>query len=191
MAGPIALGIIGGLTSGGGAGVLSQAVQSSIAPGPSSSVSPGALLKAALQIQALSEQGLTPVFSADPFGPGFTVSTEQQASRLLQLQIQRELSRTEVLTEEEVSEIRDLRDIIIEAGRRQSVPVDQILPVIPPTTRVTARLIQDLDRPVVVRGARTTAFPVRESRSSRLAGACAGAGANTAINRIRCAGGLA
>lgn len=124
-------------------------------------IKPGDLLRAALAIQGLSEQGLVPVASTDPFTGDLVVSTADQ-SGVLETILGERFAREELrATPQEVEEVRTLRDEVVGALAK-------------PTARVVA--------PGVV--ARRTSDL---AKVSRLGGPCAGA--NTGFNRLNCARG--
>jgi len=124
-------------------------------------IAPGDLLRAALAIQGLSEQGLVPVASTDPFTGDLVVSTADQSAVLETILGERFASEALRATPEEVEEVRTFRDEVVRSLAR-------------PTARVVA--------PGVV--ARRTSDL---ARVSRLGGPCAGA--NTGFNRLNCARG--
>jgi len=124
-------------------------------------ISPGDLLRAALSIQALSEAGLVPVASTDPFTGDLVVSTQDQAPILTTLLGEKFARETLAATPEEVGEVRSFRDEVVD---RLAMP--------------TARVIAP---GVVSRGSRDAAT------SRRLGGPCAAA--NTGFSRLNCARG--
>ena len=124
-------------------------------------IKPGDLLRAALDIQALSEAGLVPVASTDPFTGDLVVSTADQGP-ILETLLGERFAREELRpTPAEVEEVGTFRDEVIASLRR-------------PTARVVA--------PGVV--ARRTSDV---GRTSRLAGPCTGL--NTLQARRDCARG--
>ena len=121
-------------------------------------ISPGDLLRAALQIQALSESGLVPVASTDPFTGDLVVSTQDQ-SPVLETLLGEKFAREALAgTPEEVEVVRTFRDEVID---RLATP--------------TARMVAPGR---VSRGSRDVVA------SSRLGGPCAGL--NTGFSRINC-----
>ena len=124
-------------------------------------ISPGDILRGALAIQALSESGLVPVASTDPFTGDLVISTQDQ-SPVLETLLGEKFAREALAgTPEEVEEVRTFRDEVID---RLAMP--------------TARVVGP---GVVSRGSRD----LRVSR--RLGGPCAAA--NTGFTRLNCARG--
>jgi len=124
-------------------------------------ISPGDLLRAALSIQALSEAGLVPVASTDPFTGDLVVSTQDQAPILETLLGEKFARETLAATPEEIGEVRTFRDEVVD---RLAMP--------------TARVVGP---GVVSRGSRDAGI------SRRLGGPCAAA--NTGFSRLNCARG--
>jgi len=121
-------------------------------------ISPGDLLRAALQIQALSESGLVPVASTDPFTGDLVVSTQDQ-SPVLETLLGEKFAREALAgTPEEIEEVRTFRDEVVD---RLAMP----------TARVAGP-------GVVSKGSRDVVV------SRRLGGPCAGL--NTGFSRINC-----
>jgi len=121
-------------------------------------ISPGDLLRAALSIQALSEAGLVPVASTDPFTGDLVVSTQDQ-SPVLETLLGEKFAREALAgTPEEIEVVRTFRDEVVD---RLATP--------------TARVVGP---GVVSRGTRDVAV------STRLGGPCAGL--NTGFSRINC-----
>lgn len=124
-------------------------------------IKPGDLLKAALAIQSLSERGLVPVASTDPFSGDLVVSTADQAP-VLQTLLGERFAREELrATPEEVEEVRTFRDAVVDS---LAMPTARVV-----APGVVARRTSDL------------------GKISRLGGPCAGA--NTGFNRLNCARG--
>ncbi len=124
-------------------------------------IKPGDILRAALQIQSLSERGLVPVSSTDPFTGDLVVSTQDQSANLETL-LGEKFAREELAPgAEEIQEIRSARDAVVRA-------------LATPTARVVA--------PGVV--ARRTSDLARRRQ---IAGPCAAA--NTGFSRLNCARG--
>jgi len=122
---------------------------------------PGDLLEAALAIQALSEQGLTPRVSTDPFTGDLVVSTADQSS-VLQTLLGERFAREELRpSPEEVGEVLTFREEVV---RSLAVPTARVV-----APGVVARRTSDL------------------GKTSRLGGPCAGA--TTGFNRLNCARG--
>lgn len=124
-------------------------------------ITPGDILRGALAIQALSERGLVPVASTDPFTGDLVISTQDQSSVLETLLGEKFARETLAATPEELDEVLTFRDQVI-----QSLST--------PTARVIAP-------GVVSRGSRDAAT------SKRLGGPCAAA--NTGFSRLNCARG--
>lgn len=124
-------------------------------------IKPGDILRAALAIQSLSERGLVPVSSTDPFTGDLVVSTLDQAANLETILGEKFASEALAPGPEEITEIRTARDAVVRA-------------LAMPTARrvapgVVARRSSDL------------------AVGSRIAGPCAGA--NTGFSRLNCARG--
>jgi len=124
-------------------------------------LSPGDILRAALSIQALSEAGLVPVASTDPFTGDLVVSTQDQ-SPILETLLGEKFAREALAgTPEEIAGVRTFRDEVIGS-----------------LTTVTARVVAP---GVVAKGSRDLV------PSKRLGGPCAAA--NTGFSRLNCARG--
>lgn len=124
-------------------------------------LAPGDILRAALAIQALSEAGLVPVASTDPFTGDLVVSTKDQTPVLETILGEKFARETLAATPGEVEEVRTFRDQVIDS-------------LSTPTARV-------IGPGVVSRGSRAPAT------SRRLGGPCAAA--NTGFSRLNCARG--
>ena len=152
-------------------------------------IPPGDFLKAALDIQALSEGGLQPRISSDPFTGGLVVSTVDQERVLLGILEDREAREILAPFPEEITQIRELRDLVIEAGRRvptSDLRLRQQVSAVPVSNRVTARLIGP---GIVGRGNRPSS-QASALRANRLSGPCAGP--TTGFRRLTCQrGGIA
>jgi len=182
---PVVLGALGGsvLAEGLGArgGPLEAARQGSIR------ISPGSILKAALDVQALSESGVQPQISEDPFTGNLVVSSVDQAQNLFGILEDREARKLLAPFPEEIVEIRELRDRVIEVGRNlntSDLRLTQTVANVPVSTRVTGRLIAP---GVVGRGNVPAIGSASATASRRLAGPCAGP--QTGFSRLRCAQG--
>jgi len=124
-------------------------------------IKPGDILRAALQIQSLSERGLVPVSSTDPFTGDLVVSTQDQSANLETL-LGEKFAREELAPgPEEIQEIRSVRDAVV---RSLAMPTARRV-----GPGVVARRSSDLARP------------------RRIAGPCAAA--NTGFSRLNCARG--
>lgn len=124
-------------------------------------LAPGDILRAALSIQALSEAGLVPVASTDPFTGDLVVSTQDQAPILETLLGEKFAREALAGTPEEIEQVRTFRDEVVDSLRM-------------PTARVVAP-------GVVSKGSRDLGRP------TRLGGPCAAA--NTGFSRLNCARG--
>jgi len=150
----VGAGLITGLTQGVSALVLGSAISPKAGRAPK--ITPGALLQAALEIQALSEAGQVPRFTADPFTGNFVVSTEDQAGVLESILADRALRDLLAPTPEETLAVQRTRQTV--------------LALVPGTIGATARQVAP---GVVVRG-----------QLRPLSGPCA-AGSST-LDQIRC-----
>jgi len=152
----LGIGLISGATSSGASLLAQQAL--SPAGDDLPKIKPGDILRAALDIQALSEAGLKPVSITDPFTGNLVVATENQLPRLFDI-LGEKFAREELApTEDEITEIRTVRDAVVQSLAR-------------PTARVLA--------PGQV-GRRSSDL----ADSRRLGGPCAAA--NTGFTRLRC-----
>lgn len=148
---------------------------------------PGQVLSLALQIQELSERGLQPVTSIDPFTGATVISTADQERHLFGILEDRAARELLAPTPGEIAEIRELRDIAIEAGRNvgtSDVRLQELVANVPEATRVTARLVAP---GVVGRGNVPSFTSSADAMRRRLSGPCAGP--QTGISRLRCAQG--
>ncbi len=147
---------------------------------------PGDVLQQSLEIQALSEAGLEPVVSRDPFTGDVVLSTADQSRFLFDILEEREIQRQLEPSAAAISRTRDLRDIVIQEGRAKGTSrlrLQQLVSSVPTSTRVTARLVGP---GAVGRGN----VPSRQAESRRIrerAGPCAGP--QTGLSRLRCAQG--
>ncbi len=124
-------------------------------------IKPGDILRAALQIQSLSERGLIPVSSTDPFTGDLVVSTQDQSANLETL-LGEKFAREELAPgPEEITEIRTARDAVV---RSLAMPTARVV-----APGVVARRSSDL------------------ARRNLIAGPCAAA--NTGFSRLNCARG--
>lgn len=122
-------------------------------------IKPGDLLKAALAIQALSERGLQPVSSIDPFTGNLVVSTADQSGVLTTILGEKFAREALAPTREELDELSIVRQQVVDSFAS-------------PTARVAAP-------GVVTRG--------RQAQPRRLGGPCAGV--TTGFSRLNCARG--
>jgi len=148
-------------------------------------ISPGDFLKASLAVQALSERGLVPVVSDDPFTGNLVISTQDQAGDLFNILGER-FAREELRSTPE-------ENAAIFAARQAFNEQRRLFPVFPggtdpPVTNIRAEVIADLARvspTVIAPGVVSSARPSTMSR--RLAGPCAGV--TTGFMRLNCARG--
>jgi len=148
-------------------------------------ISPGDILRASLATAALSERGLSPVISTDPFTGNLVVSTEDQSAGLFNLLGERFAREALASTPAESAAIFAEREAFIESRRR-----DPVFPgaVEPPVETVREQVTLALTRaspapiaPGVVSSVRPNVMP------RRLAGPCAGP--TTGFARLNCARG--
>ncbi len=149
---------------------------------PSPKIKPGEILKLALDIQALSERGLTPILSVDPFTGGTVLSTTDQSASLFNLLGERFASRALAGTPEESAAGFALREAFIQSAPGSPVPVPETPTVREEIVRALAPVTGTLVAPGIV-AKKTSSFSV----SRRLGGPCAGA--NTGFSRLTCARG--
>jgi len=156
-------GLVGGLTQAVGPLLIGQSIQprGGRAPG----IKPGDLLRAALDIQALSERGLVPRVSTDPFTGDVVVSTADQTPILNELLADRTIRELLAPTESELSDVRAVRT--------------NVLSLVPGQGSATARQIAPGR---VSRGTSITSSVSAVTR--KLSGPCAGA--SSGFQRIRC-----
>lgn len=149
-------------------------------------VQPGDILRIALDLQALSERGLQPVLSIDPFTGNQVISTEDQSGILETLLGEKFAREALAPTPEEIREVFDLQQEAIARGRAGTLfPSPVAVP--PPSTRdqVVASLVTSTARQVApgVVARRSSDLAV----GGRIAGPCAAA--NTGFSRLNCARG--
>jgi len=159
----VGAGVITGLTQAVGGIVLGQAITPKAFRSPK--IKPGEFLKAALEIQALSEAGQVPRITTDPFTGNFVISTEDQSGILNQLLAERSVRELLAPGPEDIEEARQIRTTALALVPGQGSP----------TARVLAPGI-------VARGPRIKSTVAAASRT--LSGPCAGGG--TGFSRIRC-----
>ncbi len=154
-------------------------------------VPPGEILQLALEIQALSERGLTPRVVTDPFTGGTVLATEDQLPILFDILGERFASKELAFTPEESRQAFEERQSFIEQRRRFPVfpgaaPTPQASPV-PVVDEVREQVITNLARksPVVVAPG-VVSSPTAQSRRG-LGGPCAGV--TTGFQRIACSRG--
>jgi len=141
-------------------------------------IAPGDILRAALATQALSEQGLVPRISTDPFTGNLVVSTENQTAGLFNLLGERFAREALASTPAESAAI---------FAEREAFPVSASN-VDPPVAEVRENVLMALQRvspTVIAPGVVSAARPSTMSR--RLGGPCAGV--TTGFERLNCARG--
>jgi len=158
-----------------------QAVQANRAR-QSGKRTPGEFLKLALDIQALSERGLTPILDVDPFTGGLVLSTTDQSASLFNLLGERFAKEALAGTPEESAAGFALREAFIQTAPGFPTPVqeeptvrDQVVAALSTTT---AKVVA----PGIVAKKSSSLVSTR-----RLGGPCAGA--NTGFSRLNCARG--
>lgn len=145
-------------------------------------IKPGEFLRLALDIQALSERGLTPVLSADPFSLDTVLFTQDQTGSVFDILGTRFAAKALAGTPEESAATFAARQEFIESAPGFPATVAEV-----PTLReeVVAQLTPATGK-VVAPG-----IVAKKSSSmgvtSRLGGPCAGA--NTGFSRLNCARG--
>ena len=148
-------------------------------------IAPGDILRAALATQALSEQGLTPRISTDPFTGNLVVSTLDQTEGLFNLLGERFARGALASTPGESAAVFAEREAFIEDRRRFPVSASN---ADPPVAAVRENVVQALLRvspQVIAPGVVSSARPSTMSR--RLGGPCAGI--TTGFERLNCARG--
>ncbi len=189
VVGTVAVGVplIASLTGAGAGAILGQVFGQK---GPRSpQVQPGDILRLALGVQALSERGLQPVVSTDPFTGDTVLSTADQSGVLTTLLGEKFAREALAPTAADIREVFDFQQEAIRLGRLGLLEpgLQAGAPVETPTVRdqVVANLTVSSARVVapgvVIR--RSSDLDVR----SRLGGPCAGV--NTGLMRLRCARG--
>ncbi len=148
-------------------------------------LTPGDILRASLATQALSERGLSPVVSTDPFTGNLVISTKDQTESLFNLLGERFAREALASTPAESAEIFRQREEFIESRRQFPVfpgRVDAPAPDL--RQQVIAPLLRETPVPIapgVVSSARPNVMP------RRLGGPCAGV--TTGFQRLNCARG--
>jgi len=186
---PLGTVLVSGIISGVGPGVLGAGLTARGGPFDTAVRSPripvGASLQLAIDIGALSEQGLSPRISTDPFTGNIVLSTKGQEGVLFDILGERFARETLRGTPEESAAIFREREAFIESRRQ--------FPVFPggaeaPVNQIRANVVADLSRvspTVIAPGVVSSARPAAMSR--RLAGPCAGI--TTGFERLNCARG--
>lgn len=167
MAGPLSILIVGAIVKTAAPAILGQAVQVETTRTRFPGIKPGDFLKAALDIQALSESGKSPRITSDPFTGGLLISTEDQSPFLTQIVADRELSRQIIALGPEVGGEVELQRLALQQQLRE---------VVPGTIGATARMVAP---GTVVRGELRPGLPGRP-----LSGPCAGG--QSKLEQIRC-----
>ena len=170
-----------------GAAVIGEALQArggpfDVAP-RSPQVQPGDILRLALEAQALSERGLQPVISTDPFTGNTVISTSDQSGILQTLLGEKFAREALAATPEEIGEVFAFQQEAIARGRAGTL-FPSVAP--DPTSSTRDQVVADLFTAtarvvapgVVARRSRDLAVP------GRLGGPCAAA--NTGFTRLRC-----
>jgi len=170
--------VIGGLAPIG----LQAGVAAEVGRVRSPKIKPGEFLRTALEIQALSEAGQTPVLQVDPFTGGQVLSTSDQSGVVFDILGSRFASAALAGTPEESGAIFRAREAFIESRRNGTALVpegptlrDQVIAAL---TTSTAKVVAP---GVVERKTSSLVTP------GRLGGPCAGA--NTGFSRLNCARG--
>jgi len=173
-----------------GPAVLGTAVQARGGPLPTAfqrapRISPGDILRASLATQALSERGLSPVISTDPFTGNLVISTEDQSAGLFNLLGERFAREALASTPAESAALFAEREAFIESRRRFPVfPGGTDPPLTEVRETVVASLARESPAPIAP-GVVSNARPALNMR--RLAGPCAGP--TTGFARLNCARG--
>ncbi len=148
----------------------------------SGKIKPGEFLRLALDIQALSEQGLTPVLSTDPFTGDTVLFTEDQFPVVFDVLGTKFATQALAGTPEESAAIFRAREEFI----NQAPGVASIVPETPTVREQVVLGLAPVTAKVVAPG-----VVVKKSSglsvSKRLGGPCAGA--NTGFSRLTCARG--
>lgn len=115
--------VLGAILAGVGAAIVGEGLQArggpleapfQRAPG----LKPGDILRASLATQALSERGLSPVVSTDPFTGNLVISTADQTANLFNLLGERFAREALASTPAESAEIFRQREAFIESRRQ-------------------------------------------------------------------------
>jgi len=145
-------------------------------------LSPGNILRTAIQTQALSERGLVPVVSTDPFTGNVVISTSDQSEGLFNLLGERFAREVLASTPAESAAIFAEREAFIESRRVTPVfPVGVPAPVDDLRQQVIGPLLRESPQ-VVAPGVVSSVRPGAVSR--RLGGPCAGI--TTGFARLNC-----
>jgi hypothetical protein len=145
-------------------------------------IAPGEFLRLALDIQALSERGLTPVINVDPFTGGTVLSTSDQSGLLFDLLGTRFATAALAGTPADSASLLRAREEFIQSRREGTPPVDPQPTVRDQVVAALSTSTAKLVAPGIV-AKKTSSL----AASRRLGGPCAGA--NTGFSRLNCARG--
>ncbi len=171
MPGPLTALIVGGIVKAVAPAIIGTSVQVETQRSRFPGIKPGDFLKAALEIQALSETGRPPMVSTDPFTGDLVVSTADQTSILTQILADREIRRQIESLGPEVGGEAELQRARLAQQIRESAR-----DLVPGTLGATGRMVGP---GTVVRGELRPGLPGRP-----LSGPCAGGGSK--LEQIRC-----
>jgi len=145
-------------------------------------VAPGDILRQALDIVAIQEQGNTPVLTIDPFTGDRVLSTADQAPILFDLLGERFARETLRGTPEESAAIFQEREAFIDSRRQLPVAAEPVNTVRETVVQALSTTTAKNVSPGIV-DRKTSSL----ARSRRLGGPCAAA--NTGFSRLNCARG--
>ena len=176
--------VIGAIVAAVAPAIVSATIQAELAnrADRSPKIRPGEILRTALNIQALSESGLTPVLSVDPFTGGQVLSSADQSAGLFNLLGERFARAALAGTPEESAAILRAREDLIQ--QRRGIATTAVEPpslrseVVAALSPVTPRVVAP---GVVAKKSSGMIMP------RRLGGPCAAA--NTGFSRLNCARG--
>lgn len=182
--------VLGAILAATGAAIIGEGLQArggplergfQRAPG----LKPGDILRAALATQALSERGLSPVLSTDPFTGNLVISTVDQTASLFDLLGERFAREALASTPEESAEIFRQREEFIESRRQFPVFPGGAVSAVPEVReQVVLALSRESPQPIAP-GVVSSRLPNVSPR--RLGGPCAGV--TTGFQRLNCARG--
>lgn len=145
-------------------------------------IKPGDLLRTALEVQGLSERGLVPRVSTDPFTGNLVISTQDQSAGLFNLLGERFAREALASTPEESAAAFREREAFIESRRLNPVfPTPVEAPVETVREQVIAPLVRTSPS-VIAPGVVSSPRPAPTGR--RLRGPCAGL--TTGFARLNC-----
>lgn len=163
------------------AGSTIQAIQANRARS-NPKIKPGEFLRVALEIQALTERGLSPVLSADPFSLNTVLFTEDQSGVVFDILGTRFASQALAATPEESAAVFAAREAFI-----QSAPgFPDTVPEVPTLREEVVAALSPATAKVVAPGV-VAKKSSGIAMSTRLGGPCAAA--NTGFARLNCARG--